>query len=428
MISVKHDDLLQHYYNTNTTRDTNMSRAKFVFTDTMIRKLRPESSEYRRSEGNGFTIRIMPSGFKTWLYLYAFEGKRRCLNLGQYPEVTLETARTKFEGARKAVKNGIDPMAVAERAEEERRKAPTVTELFSDYMQRHAKLNKRKSSWSEDQRLYKVNVEPVWGKIKAADIRKRDCVELLDRYTDRPALCQNLLSLMRKVYNFAVEKDVLERSPFLGVRSPVKVESRTRVLTEEEVRELWTNALPDAAMSDDIKRVVKILLLTGQRVGEVCGMTADEVVGRWWTIPAERSKSKTMHRVYLTDTVMDILGVPTNGFYFCSPSNKFDANGNAIYTHIKNNAVALALRRSFKKYERQFENKKIKIERFTPHDLRRTVSTFLAMLGCSDEINDAVLGHKKIGIVKVYNRHKYDSEKAEALMRLELKLLSIIKL
>lgn len=404
-----------------------MSRAKIVFTDTMIRKLRPESNEYRRSEGNGFTIRVMPSGFKTWLYLYAFEGKRRCLNLGQYPEVTLEAAREKYVIARKSVKNGIDPIASAEQAAAERRSAPTVIELFEDYMRRHAKLNKRESSWSEDQRLFKANVEPVWGKIKAADIRKRDCVELLDRYTDRPALCQNLLSLMRKVYNFAVEKDVLERSPFLGVRSPVKVESRTRVLTEEEVRELWTNALPDAAMSEDIKKIIKILLLTGQRVGEVCGMAADEVVGRWWTIPAERSKSKTMHRVYLTDTVLEILGVPSNGFYFCSPSNKFDPNGNAIYTHIKNNAVALALRRSFKKYERQSANKKIKIEQFTPHDLRRTVSTFIAMLGFSDEINDAVLGHKKIGIVKVYNRHKYDSEKAEALKMLESKLLSIIK-
>jgi len=404
-----------------------MSRAKIVFTDTMIRKLRPESSEYRRSEGNGFTIRVMPSGFKTWLYLYAFEGKRRCLNLGQYPEVTLEAARDKYVIARKSVKNGIDPIASAEQAAAERRSAPTVIELFEDYMRRHAKLNKRESSWSEDLRLFKANVEPVWGKIKAADIRKRDCVELLDRYTDRPALCQNLLSLMRKVYNFAVEKDVLVRSPFLGVRSPVKIESRTRVLTEEEVRELWINALPDAAMSEDIKKIIKILLLTGQRVGEVCGMAADEVVGRWWSIPAERSKSKTMHRVYLTDTVLDILGVPSNGFYFCSPSNKFDQNGNAIYTHIKNNAVALALRRSFKKYERQSANKKIKIEQFTPHDLRRTVSTFIAMLGFSDEINDAVLGHKKIGIVKVYNRHKYDSEKAEALKMLESKLLSIIK-
>jgi integrase len=434
VVSIKPNGLLQHYYNTG----YNMSRAKIVFTDTMIKRLKPELSEYRKSEGNGFTIRVMPSGFKSWLYLYVVNGRRRCMNLGQYPEVTLESAREKFETAYKAVKNGIDPMDAAEQAAEEKRKAPTVSELFVDYMKRHAKLNKRESSWMEDQRLFAVNVDPAWGQRKAADIKKRDCVELLDHYTDRPALCQNLLSLMRKVYNFAVEKDLLEVSPFIGVRSPVKVQSRTRVLSEDEVRELWLNALPNAAMSDEIKCIIKLLLLTGQRVGEVCGMTAEEVDGRWWTIPAERSKSKIAHRVFLTDTALKILSEPTNGYYFCSQSIKFDKDKKPIYTHIKNNAVALALRRSFSKYatcKKMHFNKTdsnctddqiLVIKQFTPHDLRRTVSTFIAVLGYSDEINDAVLGHKKTGIIKVYNQHKYDFEKENALRSIENKILDII--
>lgn len=412
-----------------------MSRAKIVFTDTMIKKLKPELSEYRKSEGNGFTIRVMPSGFKSWLYLYVVGGRRRCLNLGQYPEVTLEAARGKFETAYKAVKNGIDPMAVAEQAEQVRHTAPSVTELFEDYMKRHAKLNKRKSSWTEDQRLFNANIEPVWGKRKAADIKKRDCVALLDDYTNRPALCQNILSLMRKVYNFAIEKDVLESSPFIGVRLPVKVQSRTRVLSEDEVRELWKNALPKAAMSNETKRIIKLLLLTGQRVGEVCGITPDEINGNWWTIPAERSKNRQAHRVYLTKTALEILGAPVNGFYFPSPVSKLDENDNRIYAHIDENAVAYAIRKNLKNYQPRRpikgekvkmaeipEEKKMDIAHFTPHDLRRTVSTFLAQLGCSDEIIDAVTGHKKQGIVKIYNRHKYDLEKQQALEAWEQKL------
>ena len=70
-----------------------------------------EDKKYIRSEGNGFTIRVMPSGVKTWLYLYAFDGKRREMNLGSYPDVTLETTTGKFEDAKKKVNNGIDPMA-----------------------------------------------------------------------------------------------------------------------------------------------------------------------------------------------------------------------------------------------------------------------------------------------------------------------------
>lgn len=415
-----------------------MSRAKTVFTDTMIKRLKPDSAEYRKSEGNGFTIRIMPSGFKTWLYLYAIDGKRRCMNLGQYPDVSLETARDKFETAKKQVKNGIDPLEAAEQVQEERRKAPTVSELFDDYMTRHAKLNKRETSWKEDERLFKVNVEPVWGTRKAADIKKKDCIALLDQYSDRPALCHNVMKLTRKMFNFAVEKDVLEHTPFTGVKVPVALQSRERILSEAEIRKLWVTELPKAGMSDEVKQIIKLLLLTGQRVGEMCGIVPNEVDGNWWTLPPERTKNGQTHRVFLTKTAIELLGTPVNGYYFLSPVTKFDAKKNPIYTHIDENAVAYAIRRNLKDYKPRRpikgktvkmvkvpEDKKMELEHFSPHDLRRTLATGLAMLGFHDEIIDAVTGHKKQGIIKVYNRHKYDAEKQQALEAWEQKLLSI---
>lgn len=416
-----------------------MSRGKIVFTDTMIKRLKPDSAEYRKSEGNGFTIRIMPSGFKTWLYLYAINGKRRCMNLGQYPDVSLETARDKFETAKKQVKNGIDPLEAAEQVQEERRMAPTVSELFDDYMTRHAKLNKRETSWKEDERLFKVNVEPVWGTRKAADIKKKDCIALLDQYSDRPALCHNVMKLTRKMFNFAVEKDVLEHTPFTGVKVPVALQSRERVLSEAEIRKLWVTELPKAGMSDEVKRIIKLLLLTGQRVGEMCGIVPNEVDGNWWTLPPERTKNGQTHRVFLTKTAIELLGNPVNGFYFLSPVTKFDAKKNPIYTHIDENAVAYAIRRNLKDYKPRRpikgktvkmvkvpEDKKMELEHFSPHDLRRTLATGLAMLGFHDEIIDAVTGHKKQGIIKVYNRHKYDAEKQQALEAWETKLLNIM--
>jgi integrase len=416
-----------------------MSRGKIVFTDTMIKKLKPDTAEYRKSEGNGFTIRVMPTGFKSWLYLYVIDGKRRCMNLGQYPEVSLETARDKFEAAKKLVKNEVDPMTVAEVAQEERRKAPTVIELFADYMKRHAKLNKRESSWREDERLFKVNVEPQWGKRKAADIKKRDCIALLDGYADRPALCHNVMKLTRKMFNFAVEKDILEHTPFTGVKVPVELESRERILSESEIRKLWTTELPKAAMSDEVKRIIKLLLLTGQRVSEVCGIIPDEIDGHWWTLPSERTKNGQTHRVYLTDTAIELLGTPINGYYFLSPVTKTDAEDNPIYNHIDENAVAYAVRKNLKDYQPRRpikgekvcmvqvpEEKKMELAHFTPHDLRRTFSTFLAQLEFSDEVIDAVTNHKKQGVVRIYNRYKYDKEKQQALEAWEQKLISII--
>jgi integrase len=416
----------------------NMSRKNIVFTETMIKKLKPTDKEYRKSEGNGFTLRIMPSSYKSWLYLYAINGKRRCMNLGQYPEVTLETARYKFAASRKLVKNGVDPLEAAEQEQKERSMASTVSELFDDYMIRHAKLNKRESSWREDERLFKVNVEPSWGKRKAAEIKKRDCITLLHKYTDRPALCHNVMKLTRKLFNFAVEKDILVHTPFTGVKVPVELATRERILTEAEIIKLCSTELPKAAISNEIKRIIMFLLLTGQRVGEVSGINVNEIEGRWWTLPPERTKNGQTHRVYLTDTALELLGPPHTEYFFLSPRSKSDAEGNPVFTHITKNAVSYAIRRNLKDYqpvrpikgekpvmEDISEEKKMDIAHFTPHDLRRTFSTGLAALGFHDEIIDAVTGHKKQGIVRIYNRHKYDTEKQRALEAWETKLLSL---
>ena len=127
----------------------------------MIKKLKPETKKYIRSEGNGFTIRVMPSGVKTWLYVYNVGDKRREMNLGNYPDVTLETARGKFDEARKSVKNGTDPMAEKEQAAEVRRKAPDVATLIDEYLTKHAMANKK--SWKEDKRCLEKDVLPLWG-------------------------------------------------------------------------------------------------------------------------------------------------------------------------------------------------------------------------------------------------------------------------
>jgi len=417
-----------------------MSRTNIVFTDSIIKRLKSRDKEYRRSEGNGFTIRVMPSGFKSWLYLYAIFGKRRCMNLGQYPEVSLATARSKFEAAKQQIKNGIDPLKIADLVKEDHRTAVTVKELFDDYMVRHAKLNKRESSWREDERLFHKNVSPQWDALKAADIAKIDCINLLDKYTDRPALCHNVMKLTRKLFNFAVEKDILERSPFTGVKVPVDLSSRDRILSDQEIKKLWNTELPKAAMCDEMKRIIKLLLLTGQRVGEVCGIHVDEIDGNWWTLPPERTKNGMTHRVYLSETALELLGTPLYGYYFPSPVSREDSLGNRIYTHITRNAVSYAIRKNLKHYQpiRPIkgekiamvyipEEKKMDIAHFTPHDLRRTFSTGLASLGYHDEVIDAATGHKKQGIIRIYNRHKYDAEKQNAMMAWEKKLSILTK-
>ncbi|MBJ6799325.1 tyrosine-type recombinase/integrase [Geomonas propionica] len=412
-----------------------------TFTDTMIRKLKPEDKKYIRGEGNGFTIRVMPSGVKTWLYVYSIDGKRREMNLGGYPYVPLETARLKFEAAKRKVKNGNDPLAEKEAAVHARRTALTVSDLVKEYLEKHA-VHKR--SGAADKRLLDVEVIPIWGKRKAEDIRKRDVVLLLESIVERgaPAMSNQVLKITRKMFNFAVERDILPHSPFASVKALAPNNSRERTLSEAEIRTLW-GSLDSAAISDEIRRALKLVLVTGQRPGEVAGMHTAEIDGQWWTIPAGRAKNGREHRVFLAATALELIAPLTSvdeetgeevpkGYIFPCPHKK-------KIQPIDSHALPVAVRRNlewpvhgpkgsplFDKDGNQAKENRLGIDQFTPHDLRRTAATFIASMGFMDEIIDAVLNHKKHGIISTYNRHKYDAEKQQALEAWDRKLKSII--
>ena len=419
-----------------------------TFTDTMIKKLKPEEKKYTRSEGNGFTIRIMPSGVKSWLYLFNFDGNRLEMNFGIYPDVSLETARQKFEDAKKKVKNGINPKEEEENNAEARRKAPTVAGLIDDYINKHAK--KFKKSWKDDERLLNKEIiaEAKWGKRKAADITKRDMTLLLESIVDRgtPAMSNQVLKIVRKMFNFAVERDILQHTPCTGVKALAPNTSRERTLNESEIKTLW-GKLNNAAVSDEIKGALKLILITAQRPGEVTGMHTNEIDGQWWTIPAERSKNGKEHRVYLTATALEIIteaiaqakktrempaDAKYSGFIFPCPHKK-------KIQSIDSHALPVAVRRNLAWPLTDDKGKplylddgtpatenRLGVDQFTPHDLRRTAATFMGGMGYMDEIIDAILNHVKQGIIRTYNRHGYDKEKQEALEAWEKKLTSIV--
>lgn len=420
---------------------------KMVFTDIFVRNLKPEGKKIIRSEGNGFTLRVMPSGVKSFLYIYSIDGRRREMSLCTYdPKFadekgrgSLAVARDMFEEARRKVRNGIDPLEEQEQAAQEQRLAPTVKKLVSEYLEKHAKANKK--SWLEDQRCLEKEVIPLWGNRKAKDIRKRDVIDLLDGIVKRgsPVMANNTFEKVRKMFNFAVEKDILEHSPCFGVKKPTKTDHKDRVLSDAELVTFWTG-LDRAAMSAEIRRALKLILVTAQRPGEVIGIHSDEIDGNWWTIPSERSKNGRTHRVFLTSTALELIG-EKQGYIFESPRPIKVEGQEDMPKPMDVNAVAYAVRRNVEEpkkdtgkknavNEKQAEDeetgKKLIMEAWTPHDLRRTAATNMSALGHSDEVIDAVLNHVKKGVIAIYNRHHYDREKQIALESWERKLTGII--
>lgn len=248
------------------------------FTDITIKNLPIENKEYTRREKGGFGVRVHPSGRKNFFYLYRVDGQRRFLNLGEYYEsakgkvkgdsVTLAEARAEYEKQRikvKDLKNGrsdgedpvkkrVDAKLARQTAEEEERNATTVSGLVKEYIEKHAMKFKR--SWQEDQRLLNKEIVPLWGKRKAEAIKKRDLTLLLEKIIERgsPAMSNQVLKIVRKMFNFAVERDILPHTPFAKFKALAPNNQRNRALSETEIKTFW-GTIENAAVSDEIRRV-----------------------------------------------------------------------------------------------------------------------------------------------------------------------------
>lgn len=434
------------------------------FDDPTIRNLKPREKSYdcKSDKELGFGIRVQPTGTMTFFFQYKVDGKRRFMVLGDhpYPKTTLKLARDLYQAELARVKalrrgssDGIDPVFEKKRRKELRiaendasDQAFTVKELCQEYVEKHAKRFKR--SWSEDERILNKEVIPLWGNRKAADIVKRDIVLLLEKIIERgsPGMSNNTFQVVRKMFNFAVERDILPYSPANGVKALAPKIVKDRALSADEIKTFWAN-LDKAAMSDGIKNALKLILFTAQRPGEVIGIHTSEIDGNWWTIPSDRAKNGKTHRVYLTPTARGIIeksieevraarDIPADqkyeGYIFPCPHLK---KVKSVDVH----AVAIAVNRNIAwqlvdqkgkplltRDGKPATENKLGVEKFTPHDLRRTTATFISEMGFMDEIIDAILNHVKQGVIRVYNQNKYDNEKQKALEAWERKLNGII--
>jgi len=385
-----------------------------ALTDLSIRKLKPRKKRFEVLDMNGLYVRVLPSGNKSWVYRYQFDGRSRRMTIGGYPGVSLGEARKKHNAAMMAVQRGIDPGA-ALLAKKARRKAmPTFEDLLSEIWE--IELKHKKSGLST-KKIIQKDVVPVWGNRKVVDIKRRDIVILLDRIAERAPILRNRIhGALSRCFNFAAERGIIDDSPCTRIRK-LPENRRTRVLTDDEIKLFW-EAL-DLESEIDIYRVsklaLKMILLTGQRPGEVCGMTWDEIDNHnFWNIPAIRMKNNEQNRVPLCPMALDIIKQARtySGCEYVFPSSYKPKN--PMTRHALTRAVA-----------RHWEEMGIG-EKFTPHDLRRTLRTRLSELGIDTIVAERVLGHKLSGMMSVYNQYSYDKEKRQALSLWERRLKEII--
>ncbi len=391
------------------------------FTAFSVKNLKPSEREFTVREAGGLALRVRPSGAKTWLYIYDFLGRRRKMSLGVYPNMDLRIAREACFEAKKQLGQGVDPSYHRRQKQEEHKvqvalelSEPSVKQLVNEYLDRYAKVKKK--TWKEDERILFKDVVPSWGNLKAKDVSRRDINLLLDRVTARGGVMANrTLAVIRRMFNFAIERGLLEQSPASYIKASAKERRRERFLTYDEIRTFWLN-LDQAPASQLIKIALKLILVTGQRPGEIIGAQWVDIdlAAQWWTIPKERTKNGHTHRVPLNTTALTLLDELRRislSETWLFPSPRLDHS-----QPMKPTALCRALNRS------NFDG----IAHFTPHDLRRTMATVLGELKFNRLIQDKILNHVDQTVGGIYDRHSYDGEKRQAMTAWDHRLAQIL--
>ena len=360
-----------------------------------------KSIEYFDELLPSFGLRVTKNGVKSWVILYRIHGRQRRYTIGRANVINLSKARDDAKELLVQVANGIDP---AEERQLEK-EAITVNDLSKEFIGKHVRTLRRDE---EVARLIKRDVLPKWGNRRAKDITKRDVIFLLDKIVERPApyVANRVKAAISKMYNWAIERDILDINPALNVKKPTKEIKRDRYLTTEEIQKLW-GGLVD--INPIISSIFKVLLLTGQRKSEVCKMRWQYIQGDWWTIPAEFSKNKKAHRVYLSKQVKQII-------------NSYSQDSEWVFASTRRKGSPLT------NIQKSFEDLRsnIGVEDIRIHDMRRTVASHMASIGIPSEHISKVLNHSSNSVTAIYNRHDYDNEKQEAFIKWAEHLVAIV--
>src|SRR5262249_42529502 len=145
-------------------------------------------------------------------------------------------------------------------------------------------------------------------KMKAKEVTRRDVRILVDRVLDRGVSthANRIFALARKIFNFALQRDIVDANPCHGLPQPARENRRDRVLSESEIGVLWKEFEAERPL---VGASYKMRLLTAQRGGEILGMRWDHIdfASGWWTIPTEIAKNGMAHRVPLSRQVRAIL-------------------------------------------------------------------------------------------------------------------------
>ncbi|HEY1941241.1 MAG TPA: integrase arm-type DNA-binding domain-containing protein [Roseiarcus sp.] len=366
------------------------------------------------SKQSGLGVRVTASGGRTYLAQYTRNGVKRRIPLASCTAISLDQAREATRAIMGDVAKGLDPAVERKRAAAEAKRTEANDALTLDVLLEQwgaLRLAHRRQSYALEAVRAIRRAFPKHLGLPAADLSRASVVAVLDDLAraGKIAMAARTAAYGRSCYHWAVKRGALDANPFTNMPL-APVAKRDRVLAEAELAAVWRAANGPGAFD----RIVRMLILTGQRRGEVAGMAWSELDQDLsaWTIPAARAKNGVAHVVPLSPQAQALLKAAPKrtGERLVFPGM------NGIFNGFGKAKAAL--------------DEECALPAWRLHDLRRTVATGLQKLGVRLEVTEAVLNHvsgSRAGIVGVYQRYDYADEKRAALAAWGRRVVDIVE-
>jgi integrase len=390
----------------------------------------------------GLAVRITASGGRNYLAQYTLHGHKWRVPLGACSAVSLAKAREAAAAIMGDVAKGRNPAAdrraaaAAERAKRVRDRL-TLRVLIEDWYRLH--LAKQRPSYAAEavralRRAFARSLDDAAEDLDKASVVR--ALEALGRPKERlkggklkgSAMASRTAAYGRTAFGWALKRGMVTVNPFAELPLSNSVSKRERVLRDDEVGEIWRAA---GKMAAPYGTIVQLLILTGQRRGEVAGLRWNELTEdlESWTLPGERTKNGVTHIVPLSTPAWKLLRS-------LLPQDEVEAKRVLAERRTKSELALPGLAGTFAGWskskaalDKAIADARAKAAKaagevspplvpWSVHDIRRSVATGLQRLGVRLEVTEAVLNHisgSRGGIVGVYQRHDWDAEKRAAL-------------
>jgi integrase len=366
-------------------------------------KPRPKGYVFPDPELPGHYVRVQPPNAKSFVAVTrAPSGKQVWTTIGATDLFAIEDARVQARSVIKRIKSGLPAIEP---------KIESFGEVVANWRKRHVEANKLISA-NEINRLLDVHVLPDWREREFTSIKRSDVAALLDEVEDDHGARQAdyVLNVVRSIMNwYATRHDDYNPPIVKGMkRQKASAQARSRILDDAEIRAIWAVAESNGTFG----AIIRMCLLTAQRSRKVAGMRWDDVSDGAWTVPREGREKETGGVLVLPPAARAIIEAQPK---LVSNPHVFIGRGKGPYA-------------GFSAAKTTFDSR---LPPGTPgwviHDLRRTARSLMSRAGVRPDIAERVMGHAIAGVEGVYDRHAYEDEKADALVRLATLIDAIVQ-